>query len=85
MIGEIVLIVIGILIALQVNSWNENRKAQKAFKSYIEQLKADVETAIKNAEGATKFSQLQSDRSQNIIDNRLKGIADSYTKLKQKD
>ena len=26
-IGEIVLVVIGILIALQINNWNENRKA----------------------------------------------------------
>jgi len=26
-IGEIVLVVIGILIALQINIWNENRKA----------------------------------------------------------
>ncbi len=25
-IGEIILVVIGILIALQINNWNENRK-----------------------------------------------------------
>jgi len=29
-IGEIVLVVIGILIALQINNWNENRKIQNA-------------------------------------------------------
>ena len=28
-IGEIVLVVIGILIALQINNWNEKRKEQK--------------------------------------------------------
>ena len=27
-IGEIVLVVIGILIALQINNWNENRKTR---------------------------------------------------------
>ena len=27
-IGEIVLVVIGILIALQINNWNENRKSK---------------------------------------------------------
>ena len=27
-IGEIVLVVIGILIALQINNWNEDRKAR---------------------------------------------------------
>jgi hypothetical protein len=30
-IGEIVLVVVGILIALQINNWNENRKSKKEF------------------------------------------------------
>ena len=30
-IGEILLVVVGILIALQVNNWNENRKSEKEF------------------------------------------------------
>ena len=33
-IGEIVLVVIGILIALQINNWNENRKANTLEKNY---------------------------------------------------
>ena len=48
-IGEIILVVIGILIALQINNWNENRKdrilehellsqLQSEFKSNLEQL-----------------------------------------------
>ncbi|MEZ4781044.1 MAG: DUF6090 family protein [Flavobacteriaceae bacterium] len=31
-IGEILLVVIGILIALQINNWNEQRKAEKLVK-----------------------------------------------------
>ena len=31
-IGEIVLVVIGILIALQINTWNEEKKNKKAKK-----------------------------------------------------
>ena len=34
-IGEIVLVVIGILIALQINNWNENRNADKAEQRLI--------------------------------------------------
>tara|TARA_R110002096_G_scaffold434916_1_gene658750 strand:- start:861 stop:1616 length:756 start_codon:yes stop_codon:yes gene_type:complete len=34
-IGEIVLVVIGILIALQINNWNENRIENKAIKAYL--------------------------------------------------
>jgi len=35
-IGEIILVVIGILIALQINNWNENRKVLKAQKNLLE-------------------------------------------------
>lgn len=41
-IGEILLVVIGILIALQVNNWNEERKQHAAFKNTLEALKEDL-------------------------------------------
>ncbi len=52
-VGEIILVVIGILIALQINNWNEERKAQKEeqqlYKTIITDLKTDasyIETTI---------------------------------------
>ena len=36
--GEIILVVIGILIALQINNWNENKKQTAKTKSLIERL-----------------------------------------------
>jgi len=41
-IGEIVLVVIGILIALQINNWNENRKLNQSIKISIHSLKNDL-------------------------------------------
>ncbi len=41
-IGEIVLVVIGILIALQVNNWNENRKLENYKLVLLIQLKEDI-------------------------------------------
>ena len=41
-IGEIVLVVIGILIALQINNWNENRKSSKIRNNYYEQVLQDL-------------------------------------------
>jgi len=41
-IGEIVLVVIGILIALQINNWNETRKFNSLKKVYIERLIDDL-------------------------------------------
>ena len=42
-IGEIILVVIGILIALQVNNWNENRKNNKVEENYLISLKDEFE------------------------------------------
>ncbi len=41
-IGEIVLVVIGILIALQINNWNENRKNHALEQAYIKNLYDDI-------------------------------------------
>lgn len=41
-VGEILLVVIGILIALQVNNWNENRKAQNQIKELLIALRSDL-------------------------------------------
>ena len=42
-IGEILLVVIGILIALQINNWNEQRKVLFAEKETIKSLKLEFE------------------------------------------
>ena len=41
-IGEIVLVVVGILIALQINNWNEQRKNQAFEKELLEQIRANL-------------------------------------------
>ena len=41
-IGEIVLVVIGILIALQINTWNEGRKEKNKAKAYADKLINDI-------------------------------------------
>lgn len=40
-IGEIILVVIGILIALQVNNWNEERKAHNEAKKITQELNSE--------------------------------------------
>ena len=70
-IGEIVLVVIGILIALQINNWNEDRKEKLQEKKILANLKDEfqenyqnlkykdsiLKTTIKNLE--TVFEELQ--------------------------
>ena len=41
-VGEIVLVVIGILIALQINNWNENRKTDNKIRSSLMAMRSDL-------------------------------------------
>ena len=41
-IGEVVLVVIGILIALQINNWNENRKDGVKEQIILKSLKVNL-------------------------------------------
>ena len=43
-IGEIILVVIGILIALSINNWNEQRKSSKQELLLLKQLQTDLST-----------------------------------------
>ncbi len=45
-IGEIVLVVIGILIALQINNWNEQRKEDKMGLQFLKGIQSDLEKDI---------------------------------------
>jgi hypothetical protein len=53
-IGEIILVVIGILIALQINNWNENRKERQSEVKYYKSLKLDMETDLVNLDSIIK-------------------------------
>jgi hypothetical protein len=45
-VGEIILVVIGILIALSINNWNDERKKSSLKENYIESLKRDLSADI---------------------------------------
>jgi hypothetical protein len=50
-IGEIVLVVIGILIALSINNWNERWKIQSNQEKYLTLLKTEAENNLKEIRG----------------------------------
>ncbi len=45
-IGEIILVVIGILIALQINNWNEEKKGKAELNQYLSSLKENIKNDI---------------------------------------
>ena len=54
-IGEIALVVIGILIALQVNKWNESKIRSEERKTYLHQLIGDLEADTSGFNASIKF------------------------------
>ncbi|WGK65860.1 DUF6090 family protein [Croceiramulus getboli] len=55
-IGEIILVVIGILIALQINNWNEERKQENLEQDYLQALKKEFENNLKEADRVIKLN-----------------------------
>jgi hypothetical protein len=55
-LGEILLVVIGILIALQVNNWNENRKERKYELEILKNLKSELIPNLKQVRAKQKDS-----------------------------
>ena len=59
-IGEIVLVVIGILIALQINNWNEQRLNNKKEITYLKEIKVNLNDDIKTIDRVVEFNETKS-------------------------
>ena len=66
-IGEILLVMIGILLALQVNNWNEKRKQSELETVYISRLVSDIQQDTLNVQIIKK----QTEEAQEIIKNTI--------------
>ncbi|MCJ7467209.1 MAG: DUF6090 family protein [Maribacter sp.] len=66
-IGEIILVVVGILIALSVNNWNEKRKSVNKGKEYFRLVYNDLKTDIFILNGIIKRLDEQSIAAENIL------------------
>jgi hypothetical protein len=66
-IGEIVLVVIGILIALQINNWNQDRIEHKETKFLLRNLSLDIEENIKNLKDQQNLLKIRKDWADFIL------------------
>jgi hypothetical protein len=67
-IGEIALVMIGILLALQVSNWNEFNKERKLEKRYLSELILDLQTDSLVISNFVAQSDLQKDYKQKLTD-----------------
>ena len=86
-IGEIILVVIGILIALSINNWNENRKTKikennllvalkHEFQLNLDEINLVIETNNNNIIGAEEFASLMSPVETNLSDSEISKLWD---------
>jgi len=66
-IGEIVLVVIGILIALAINNWNQNRINTDKQQGYLIGLKNDLEIQITSFNTLIEFYELTISNGESIL------------------
>lgn len=84
-IGEIVLVVIGILIALQINNWNQKRIQNKMEVTYLEALLEEFQENLKNLHRVKKTNAKNIENAlelSNLIGPKLPDISEiAFSKL----
>ena len=80
-VGEILLVVIGILIALQIDNWNEERISEKQMTSYLKSLENDLKTDTTNFVLVIKAYENIIARKENIKRSDLENIPTDSLKL----
>ena len=92
-VGEILLVVIGILIALQVDNWRQERENKEKVKAILSDLMVELESNIAETTRVMKFyeqkdssiflsitNQLTEDNFRNNKPSNLFNLTTSYTK-----
>ena len=69
-IGEIVLVVIGILIALQINTWNQEKSNQSTLKQFLVEYKEELRLNIKDFKLDIKLIASQKKNNDNLLKNK---------------
>jgi hypothetical protein len=81
-IGEIALVMIGILLALQVNNWNEDRKRLGEETKILQELKNSISTDIIELSKRVEYGKQDIYHANSILDHIEKGLpySDSLNK-----
>ena len=67
-IGEIVLVVVGILIALSINNWNEDGKSRKQEIKYLKNLQTDIVLELHNNDSLINYRKVTARAAAHLLD-----------------
>ena len=69
-IGEIVLVVIGILIALQINNWNETQKDQHELTNILQNIAMEMRVDALNLKDNLEYAKEENNRIKTFLNNK---------------
>ena len=82
-VGEIILVVIGILIALYINNWNERRQSERQLDLLLVSLKEDLELDLKYLDSLDNTYDQWYMKSEYVVDTILAGNVIKPTNVAQ--
>ena len=68
-IGEIILVVIGILIALQVNNWNNNKQLEEVQIKYLNEIVTNLQADLMDIRFNINFNETRLNSSKVVLEN----------------
>lgn len=69
-IGEIVLVVIGILIALSINNWNQRKNNEEKITSILKEIQSDILIDLKTSNMIFDYQIFTDSISKNVLNNK---------------
>jgi hypothetical protein len=69
-LGEVILVVVGILIALQINTWNQQKNNQAILKQFLVEYKEELKLNIENSKRDIKFIEVEKEEKDKLLKNR---------------
>ncbi|MFC3881869.1 DUF6090 family protein [Algoriphagus namhaensis] len=76
-LGEIILVVIGILIALSINNWNENRKLVNQSNQALQNLEDEIVEGKTELEDVISYLEQKVEQRITFLNNKGENLADS--------
>ncbi len=65
--GEITLVMIGILLAMQVNNWNEERKAQREEQAFLKAIKKEMADNLSQLKSTISYNERSKDAAFKLL------------------
>jgi hypothetical protein len=77
--GEVILLVVGILIALQINNWNNDRSNHQKELEYLKNIQRDLRDQLKDIENQHEYEQTQMNTADEFIKSYEIGASSKFS------